>query len=54
MLTITTGTSDQLQSHVEGELAAYRHKVCVALWGWDLHGAESGLERDEFDRPDTM
>jgi len=51
MLTITTGTSDQLQSHVEGELAAYRHKVFVEHLGWDLPGAESGLERDQFDRP---
>jgi len=54
MLTITTGTSDQLQSHVEGELAAYRHKVFVEHLGWDLPGAESGLERDQFDRPDTV
>lgn len=54
MLTITTGTSNQLQSHVEGELAAYRHKVFVEHLGWDLPGAESGLERDQFDRPDTL
>jgi len=54
MLTITTGTSDQLQSHVEGELAAYRHKVFVEHLGWDLPGAQSGLERDQFDRPDTL
>jgi N-acyl-L-homoserine lactone synthetase len=54
MLTILTGTTRQLQTHVETDLAAYRYKVFVEHLGWDLPIAEQGLERDQFDRPDTI
>ncbi|MEP6509953.1 MAG: acyl-homoserine-lactone synthase [Dokdonella sp.] len=54
MLTILIGTSSQLQTNVESALAAYRHKVFVEHLGWELPGAQSGLERDQFDRPDTL
>ena len=54
MLTILTGTSTQLQVGVESDLAAYRHKVFVEHLGWELPSAQSGLERDQFDRPDTL
>jgi len=54
MLTITTGTSNQLQPQFNGQLAAYRHKVFVENLGWDLPVAERGLERDQFDRADTL
>lgn len=54
MLTILTGTSAELTAHVETDLAAYRHKVFVEQLGWDLPIAQPGLERDQFDRPDTV
>jgi len=54
MLTILIGTSTQLQANVESDLAAYRHKVFVDHLGWELPVAQSGLERDQFDRPDTL
>lgn len=54
MLTILVGTSSQLQVDVESDLAAYRHKVFVETLGWDLPISDSGFERDQFDRPDTV
>ncbi len=53
MLTILVGTSTQLND-VEPDLAVYRHKVFVEQLGWELPVAQSGLERDDFDRPDTL
>ena len=54
MITVTAGTPGQLDSGVEHQLAAYRHKVFVDQLGWKLPLAEAGLERDQFDRPDTL
>ncbi len=54
MLTVTTGTPDQLHSGTEHQLAAYRHKVFVDQLGWKLPVAEAGLGRDQFDRSDTL
>ena len=54
MLTVTAGTPGDLQSGMETQLAAYRHKVFVEQLGWKLPLAEAGLERDEFDRADTV
>jgi N-acyl-L-homoserine lactone synthetase len=54
MLTITTGTSSELQSAVDTGLASYRHKIFVEQLGWELPAAASGLERDQFDRADTL
>lgn len=54
MLNIFVGTSAQLNAGVETELAIYRHRVFVEQLGWDLPTAEKGLERDQFDKPDTL
>lgn len=54
MITVTAGTPGQLDSGVEHQLAAYRHKVFVDQLGWKLPLAEAGLERDQFDRSDTL
>lgn len=54
MLTFQVGTSSQLDNAAETELAAYRHKVFVENLGWQLPSAEAGLERDQFDGPDTL
>lgn len=50
----SVGTRSQLSGAVEAELAAYRHRVFVERLGWRLPLAEPGLERDEFDRADTL
>jgi len=54
MLTVTTGTPRDLQHGLERQLAAYRHKVFVEHLGWKLPVADAGLERDQFDRADTV
>jgi acyl homoserine lactone synthase len=54
MLTILRGTSSQLKFGVETDLAVYRHKVFVEGLGWRLPLLETGVERDQFDRPDTL
>src|SRR5438309_441864 len=54
MLTVTAGTSGELQSGLERELAVYRHKVFVDHLGWKLPLVEAGYERDQFDHIDTV
>lgn len=54
MMTIVVGNQEQLQLGVEAELATYRYKVFVEHLGWDLPIAQTGAERDQFDRPDTL
>ena len=54
MLTILVGTPAQLNAGVEAELAVYRHRVFVEQLGWQLPIAEQGLERDQFDGPETL
>lgn len=50
-MNIISGTADSLQG-IYREQAAYRQKVFIENLGWDLH-APDGLEKDQFDRPDT-
>lgn len=54
MLTILTGTCSELETCVETDLAAYRYKVFIEQLGWNLPIAQEGLERDQFDRSDTL
>src|SRR3954463_7693451 len=54
MLTILVGTSAELNAGVEAELAVYRHHVFVEQLGWELPSGQSGLERDQFDGPETL
>lgn len=53
MMKIVTGSSSQLPRGLEGALAAYRYEVFIEALQWQLP-AENGLERDQFDRPDTV
>lgn len=53
MLTVLTGTRNQLPIGLEMELATYRHSVFIDALGWQLP-VENGLERDQFDRSDTV
>lgn len=50
---VVTGTASQLPPGLEVSLAAYRHSVFVEALGWQLP-AEGWLERDQFDRDDTV
>ena len=53
MLTVMAGTGSQLPPDLEVALAAYRYEVFIETLRWQLP-VENGLERDQFDRPDTL
>jgi acyl homoserine lactone synthase len=53
MFTVATGTISELPIGLEIALAAYRYEVFIKALQWQLP-VESGLERDQFDRPDTL
>lgn len=53
MFTTAAGTAGELHSGIEAALAAYRYRVFVEELGWPLPSRD-GLERDEFDRVDTL
>ena len=48
------GTSEGLSEELFIGLAQYRHKVFVELLGWKNLHSQTGLELDQFDRPDTV
>lgn len=48
-----SGTSSEFTPELENALAAYRHKIFIERLGWPLP-VENGLERDQFDHPDTL
>lgn len=53
MLTMIAGTRSQLPPGLETALAVYRYEVFIQSLKWQLP-VKDGLERDEFDRPDTL
>ena len=53
MMTVLTGTRSQLPDGLEAGLDTYRHKIFVDTLGWNLPTL-GGLERDQFDRADTV
>ena len=53
MLSVMTGNVGQLPVGLEAALAAYRHRVFIDALQWQLP-TERGLERDQFDREDTL
>jgi N-acyl-L-homoserine lactone synthetase len=49
------GTNSQLeQSGIIAALASYRHQIFIERLGWELPQAQDGVERDQYDRPDTL
>lgn len=50
---ILAGRPGQLTPRLLDDVARYRHRVFVETLGWDLV-TEHGLERDQFDRDDTL
>lgn len=53
MFTVVAGPGHQIPQDLEAALAAYRYEVFIRTLGWQLP-TENGLERDQFDRPDTV
>ena len=49
----TIGSKKDLPPALENALAAYRHNIFIERLGWPLP-VENGLERDQFDHPDTI
>ncbi|TKC92666.1 GNAT family N-acetyltransferase [Trinickia terrae] len=44
----------RMPAHLDTALAHYRHRIFVQQLGWDLPGADEHLERDQYDRDDTV
>lgn len=53
MLSMLAGTPRELPGGMEMLLASYRHRVFIEELGWPLPCVD-GLERDDFDRDDTV
>lgn len=47
------GKSREFAPELENAIAAYRHKIFIERLGWQLP-VENGMERDQFDHPDTL
>ncbi|RQS64128.1 GNAT family N-acetyltransferase [Burkholderia sp. Bp8963] len=47
------GARADFDSDLLARLERYRHRVFIEKLGWNLR-CETGLERDQFDRPDTV
>jgi acyl homoserine lactone synthase len=48
-----SGKSSELSPALAAALAVYRHKIFIERLGWSLP-SQDGMERDQFDRPDTL
>jgi acyl homoserine lactone synthase len=53
MMRTITGTTSDFSTEFESAIAQYRHKIFIERLGWQLP-VENGMERDQFDRPDTL
>ena len=52
-MNVVSETADNLPHGLYSLTAAYRHKVFIEYLGWQL-AAHDGMERDQFDRTDTL
>lgn len=52
-MNVVAETADGLPHGLYSLMAAYRHRVFVEHLGWQL-ATQDGMERDQFDRPDTL
>ena len=48
-----SGRAREFPPEFEAALAQYRHKIFIERLGWPLP-VENGMERDQFDHPDTI
>lgn len=53
MMNTITGTIQNFSTEFENAIAQYRHRIFIERLGWQLP-VENGMERDQFDRPDTV
>ncbi len=53
MMHTISGTVQNFSSEFESAIAQYRHRIFIERLGWQLP-VENGMERDQFDRPDTL
>lgn len=53
MFAVVTGNAGQLPPGLEVALASYRHRVFIEALHWRIP-CDPGLERDQFDRVDTL
>ncbi len=48
-----TGSAHEFSPEFETAVAEYRHRIFIEKLGWPLP-VKNGMERDQFDRPDTI
>lgn len=53
MMQTISGTVADFSLEFKNAIAQYRHKIFIERLGWQLP-AENGMERDQFDRTDTV
>jgi acyl homoserine lactone synthase len=53
MVRTISGTLNDFSPEFWRAIAQYRHKIFIERLGWQL-SVNNGLERDQFDRPDTL
>jgi acyl homoserine lactone synthase len=53
MMQTISGNTSEFSPELENAIAQYRHKIFIERLGWPLP-VENGMERDQFDRPDTV
>ena len=49
-----TGRSADIAPQLMEDIGRYRHKVFIEMLKWELLVDEPGIERDQFDREDTL
>ncbi|MDR3443924.1 MULTISPECIES: acyl-homoserine-lactone synthase [unclassified Dyella] len=54
MFKTLVGMDSLSETETDAALAAYRYEIFVKGLGWKLPDAKNGIERDQFDRPDTL
>ena len=54
MIEIYTGLQVEADLELSTELYTFRYEVAVNEMGWDLPSASSGMDRDDFDLPNTI
>lgn len=53
MIQTVSGKTIDLSAELDQAVAQYRHRIFIERLGWSLP-VQNGVERDQFDRPDTV
>lgn len=54
MIEIYTGLQIEANPDLFRELYTFRYDIAVKEMGWDLPGTSAGMDKDQFDLPDTI